>query len=44
MRHFDIDFVFVKFFDLIVFGNGFPNSLIVRSKAGFSLVNENSLN
>ena len=41
MRHFDIDFLFFfKFFDLVFFANGFPNSLIIRSSF-FCLVNEN---
>ena len=33
-----------RFFYLIFFRNGFPNSLIVRSRSSFCLVNENSLN
>ena len=43
MRHVDIDFLFY-FFNLILFGNGFSNSLIVRSWSSFCLVNKYSLN
>ena len=32
---FDIDFLFFKFFLPIFFRNGFPNSLIVRSRSSF---------
>ena len=37
MRQFDIDFLFffLNVFDLIFFRNGFPNSLIVRSRSSF---------
>ena len=44
MRHFDIDslFFFKIWYDF--FRNGFPNSLIVRSRSIFCLDNENSLN
>ena len=38
MRHFDIDLVFLNFLSDF-FGNGFPNSLIVRSRSAFCLVN-----
>ena len=41
MWHFDTDFQFLIFYDLI-FGNGFPNSIVVRSRS--SLFNEISLN
>ena len=35
MPHFNTDFLFFIVFDLIFFRNGFPNSLIVRSRSSF---------
>ena len=32
-QHFDIDFLFFLIFYLVFFRNGFPNSLIVRSRS-----------
>ena len=40
----EFDFQFFLNFYLNFLGNGFPNSLIVRSRSSFYLVNENSLN